>query len=716
MSIQEPVAILAIDVRDARRHVVHDQAQLGFRRPQRFLRLLQAVDVVHQDERARHLAGRRRIGNDADRHPARNAERPRDQPVEFGRLAVERPGDLRLRAFVDARTDDVGQPQRRHLACREPEVLQQRPVDVLATLGAIDVGHRRRHAVHHRPQLAFPRRQRVLRALEVGDVVEDDVDALDRAVDPVVRHHPSAHPPRPARRVDDRPFVDDGLARERPVLVRREPRGRLETDHVRRGLADDRCAVEAVQLQERIVDERVAVLRVEVDDGVRYVVGEQPELLFTGRERLLGPLEVVDVVLGAVESAQPAVGVEVRRDPAVHPALRAPGLLVEPLVFDVLARVRALEDRPQKRRDVRRQHLERRAAVDLLLRQAHPVRERLIDEGVGGQTVEVRDRTGNVVREQPQLHFLRPQRIANRDVVVDVGHHREDAVDAPRHRPVGEQRDANPAQLARRLALAPLERDLRPAEGPVDVLVHVGEGAAGDQLLHAASEQIVGRHADPVAERLVREPQLQVAVEMDDRRAHAVGDQPQPVLAPARLELQPFQLIDVGVADEESANVAVCAAVRVVVDVDPDRGPSRHRQLPLEPGALAGKRRVDIGFVQRKRFPPVDVLDLLADHIDEDLAGPLEEGLVDEAVAPLAVHIGQRQADRVQLPLGQRSQIGGAGPAAGLALDRAEPEPGKGLRQRHAMPIPRGRRTPGRSPRDGRSLVPRGGMRLGRTK
>jgi hypothetical protein len=67
-----------------------------------------------------------------------------------------------------------------------PKVLQQRAVDVLAALGAIDVGDGRRHAVHDRAQLALACRQRVLRDLEVGDVVQHDVDALDRAVDPVI--------------------------------------------------------------------------------------------------------------------------------------------------------------------------------------------------------------------------------------------------------------------------------------------------------------------------------------------------------------------------------------------------------------------------------------------------------------------------------------------------------------------------------------------------
>ena len=68
--VHEPVAVVAVDVGHARRHVVHDEPQLGFRCAQRFLRLLQAVDVVHQDERAVHVARRRRVGDHADRHPA----------------------------------------------------------------------------------------------------------------------------------------------------------------------------------------------------------------------------------------------------------------------------------------------------------------------------------------------------------------------------------------------------------------------------------------------------------------------------------------------------------------------------------------------------------------------------------------------------------------------------------------------------------------------
>ncbi len=58
--IEEAVAIVAVDVRHARRHVVHDEAQRRLGIAQRLLRLLQAVDVVHQHERAVHFARRPR--------------------------------------------------------------------------------------------------------------------------------------------------------------------------------------------------------------------------------------------------------------------------------------------------------------------------------------------------------------------------------------------------------------------------------------------------------------------------------------------------------------------------------------------------------------------------------------------------------------------------------------------------------------------------------
>ena len=52
VAIEESITIVAIDVRHARWHIVHDEPQLAFGCAQRFLRLLQPVDVVHQHESA----------------------------------------------------------------------------------------------------------------------------------------------------------------------------------------------------------------------------------------------------------------------------------------------------------------------------------------------------------------------------------------------------------------------------------------------------------------------------------------------------------------------------------------------------------------------------------------------------------------------------------------------------------------------------------------
>ena len=68
------------------------------------------------------------------------------------------------------------------------------------------------------------------------------------------------------------------------------------------------------------------------------------------------------------------------------------------------------------------------------------------------------------------------------------------------------------------------------------------------------AEQVVGRNADPVGERLVGEAQPELAVEVEDRQADAVGDEPQPVLALSGLELEALQVVDVAVGGEEAAD------------------------------------------------------------------------------------------------------------------------------------------------------------------
>ena len=127
----------------------------------------------------------------------------------------------------------------------------------------------------------------------------------------------------------------------------------IRAEHFIGGLADHLVAVEAHEVQERLVDELVAAVGRQVDDRLGNVVVEEAQLLLAGGQRLLGQLEVVDVVLGAVEAAHRTRHVEVRRDAAVQPAPRALHRRADALVFDVLAGLRALDDRPQERRDVR---------------------------------------------------------------------------------------------------------------------------------------------------------------------------------------------------------------------------------------------------------------------------------------------------------------------------------------------------------------------------
>ena len=208
-----------------------------------------------------------------------------------------------------------------------PKYCRNVPVDVVAALVAIDVGDRRRHAVHDRAQLRFARGQRVLRELEVGDVVADDVFARDDAVEVQVRHAARADPARAADDVDHRALVGERLALHRAVAIGRQRLRTFDARALPRALAEHLVAGEAVQVEERLVDEHVMALGIEVDDRLGDVVGEQPQLLFARRERLLGVLQVVDVVFGAIQPAHLAGRIEVGRDAAVHPAPLAVGVL-----------------------------------------------------------------------------------------------------------------------------------------------------------------------------------------------------------------------------------------------------------------------------------------------------------------------------------------------------------------------------------------------------
>ena len=166
--------------------------------------------------------------------------------------------------------------------------------------------------------------------------------------------------------------------------------------------------------------------------------------------------------------------IEVRRDAAVQPPARALHRRADALVFDVLAGLRALQDRAQERGDVGGHHLERRLAVDLVLRLAHRVGERLVHERVASR---LRSRyaigPGMLSANRRICASCALQRVADADVVLDVGHHGERAADAAAQLAVGEQRDARPARIAFDLALAPLVRHRRAGERAVDVPLHL---------------------------------------------------------------------------------------------------------------------------------------------------------------------------------------------------------------------------------------------------
>src|SRR4030081_139585 len=96
----------------------------------------------------------------------------------------------------------VAQAERADLLAAQHEILQKWFVDVLAALVAIDIGHRGRDAVHDRAQLRFARGQGGLCLLQVGDVVADDVVALEGPVEVHVREDAVAKPSLPTIDID----------------------------------------------------------------------------------------------------------------------------------------------------------------------------------------------------------------------------------------------------------------------------------------------------------------------------------------------------------------------------------------------------------------------------------------------------------------------------------------------------------------------------------
>src|SRR5206468_8807009 len=137
----------------------------------------------------------------------------------------------------------------------------------------------------------------------------------------------------------------------------------------------------------------------------------------------------------------------------------------------------------------------------------------------------------------------------------------------------------------------------------------------------AMAKQIVGLDAEPARERLVGETQPELAVEIEYRQLDAVGDKTQAMLALPRLELEPFQVIDVAVRRDEASNHAVGCAIRIVVNANPNRRLSRNGKLPDKSGALPRERRFDVRLIE--------LIDLLAPHLDHRMTDDLVLALGD---------------------------------------------------------------------------------------
>ncbi len=129
------------------------------------------------------------------------------------------------------------------------------------------------------------------------------------------------------------------------------------------------------------------------------------------------------------------------------------------------------------------------------------------------------------------------------------------------------------------------------------------------------------------------------------------------MLSLAGLELEPLQVVDVAVGDEETAHAPVGRAVRVVVDADPDRRAACRDELALEAGAFALDRRLGVRVVERPHVAAQHLGHLAPHHLVGTPREPVQERPVGEAVPEAAIDVGDREAERVQLALRQRLQV-----------------------------------------------------------
>src|ERR1700738_4936705 len=128
------------------------------------------------------------------------------------------------------------------------------------------------------------------------------------------------------------------------------------------------------------------------------------------------------------------------------------------------------------------------------------------------------------------------------------------------------------------------------------------------------------------------------------------------MLALAGLELEALDVVDIGESGQQATHIALRAAIRVIIDADPESVSLDRGELAFEADALAGKRGFEISVIKLVELAAVDFDDFAADDFGLGAAGPVEEGAVDETIALVRVDVADRQAERVQLALGKRQQ------------------------------------------------------------
>src|SRR5207302_3361615 len=119
--------------------------------------------------------------------------------------------------------------------------------------------------------------------------------------------------------------------------------------------------------------------------------------------------------------------------------------------------------------------------------------------------------------------------------------------------------------------LASLVGNGRAVEHALEVRDHFVERIRRQKIPEAVTEQIVSGNADPIRKWTIGEAQPVIAVEIEYRQLDAVGDEPEPVLALSRFQLEQLQMIDIRVCREKAAHESVGLAIGVIVDANPDR-------------------------------------------------------------------------------------------------------------------------------------------------